>query len=232
MNEFQKSQAVRISNIYGKDIQKGKKAEIGTVKNYSGINYIKTSEGWKPYKTHGHLKKNIPTLTESENKKENKNTLIQESNLRKLDKVNSEFTEIKRRLNYAGFSDHHKNFTILEDVNKKLIEGGKKIINNNPDLNFEFELKTRKHSDGTRSLEGEIGVLVSEIKKNLIDDYNANKESLPNVFDTNNWTTQKIKDICNRSGVKPSDASFNHISSNIYGTYVYVILAENEISNF
>lgn len=60
MNEFQKSQSAKILASYGKDLtndilEKGKKAELGTVTNYSGHDYVKTAEGWKPVKTHGHL---------------------------------------------------------------------------------------------------------------------------------------------------------------------------------
>lgn len=59
MNELNKSQAAKILSVYGVTpgdiIEKGKKAAIGETRNYSGYEYVKTAEGWKPLKTHGHV---------------------------------------------------------------------------------------------------------------------------------------------------------------------------------
>ena len=58
-SDFEKSQSQKILSCfdnYSNDIEKGKKGSpLGTRSNYSGTVYVKTEEGWKSEKTHGHL---------------------------------------------------------------------------------------------------------------------------------------------------------------------------------
>ena len=56
-SDFQKSQSQKILSCFNNenDIEKGKKAALGARSTYSGIVYVKTLEGWKPERTHGHL---------------------------------------------------------------------------------------------------------------------------------------------------------------------------------
>lgn len=56
MNEFNKQQSAKILAVYGvptEDISKGKGFEIGQI-DKAGL-HVKTAEGWKSIKTHGHL---------------------------------------------------------------------------------------------------------------------------------------------------------------------------------
>lgn len=134
MNQFEKIQSAKILATYGQEnvIKKAKKADIGTIRNYSGYDYIKTVDGWKPHKNIQKQPEPIPTPKPIENSKvENNLTSSEIFNLIKIGAGNppneKELLGYYPKINYDSLVEKG---LIKRDSDNKIVttQNGQKII--------------------------------------------------------------------------------------------------------
>lgn len=160
MNEFQKAQSAKILSVYGlnsDELEKAKAFQLGQL-DKSGRN-VKTTDGWKPITTHGHLVRHPHPEAGKKPKAEKQieipvtvvsNPISDEHKQKTLLDIRNEKNR-KLKLIEEKLDDHNRGINILEDEELNQLRQNKVILQATID-NLDRKIKNQSDDDIVESI--------------------------------------------------------------------------------
>jgi hypothetical protein len=118
---------------------------------------------------------------------------------------------IQKRLKDIGCSKTHRNYTVLTEAWKKYIKDGTVLCKKLKEYELQFSFRAAWYDRGEKaSITGLVGVYKGVIIKNYEEEYLADKKAYPHGFVVEEFVAGKLKELCNKTGIKVMGGSSNY----------------------